>query len=42
MLVKVIPLPSDPIGALQGCGKGEALLERLLASRHEDHDREYG
>jgi AbrB family looped-hinge helix DNA binding protein len=38
--VKVILLPSDPIRALRGSGKGEALLQRLLASRQEERDRE--
>ena len=38
--IKVIPLPSEPIGVLPGCGKGEVLLGRLLVTREEDRDRE--
>jgi AbrB family looped-hinge helix DNA binding protein len=38
--IKVIPLPRDPVRALRGCAKGEALVERLLASRQEERDRE--
>lgn len=38
--IKIIPLPQDTIKALRGCAKGEALTERLLASRQEDRDRE--
>jgi hypothetical protein len=36
----VIPVPSDPIRALRGRGKGENLLEALLKSRQEDRLRE--
>jgi AbrB family looped-hinge helix DNA binding protein len=36
-LIKVIPVPSDPVRALRGRGKGENLLEALLKSRQEDH-----
>jgi AbrB family looped-hinge helix DNA binding protein len=36
----VIPVPADPIRALRGRGRGERLVERLLASRREDRDRE--
>jgi 4-nitrophenyl phosphatase len=35
-------VPKDPIRALRGCAKGEALVERLLASRQKDRDREQG
>ena len=38
--IKVLPLPPEPIGALRGCAKDEALLEQLLVSRQEDRDRE--
>ena len=38
--IKVIPLPRDPIRALRGCARGEALVERLLASRQEERERE--
>jgi AbrB family looped-hinge helix DNA binding protein len=39
-VIKVIPVPSDPIRALRGRGKGENLLEALLKSRQEDRLRE--
>ena len=38
--IKVIPVPRDPIAALRGRGRGERLVERLLAARREDRDRE--
>ena len=38
--IKVIPLPQDPIRALRGCAKGEALVQRLLTSRQEERERE--
>jgi AbrB family looped-hinge helix DNA binding protein len=38
--IKVVPLPADPIGALRGSGRGERLLESLLADREEDRRRE--
>ncbi len=37
--IKVIPVPSDPIRALRGLGRGERLVERLLAARQEDRSR---
>lgn len=40
--IKVVPLPQDPVRALRGCAKGEALVERLLASRKEERQREHG
>jgi hypothetical protein len=40
VLLQVIPVACDPIRALRGAGRGEALLERLLAARQEDRDRE--
>lgn len=39
-VIKVIPLPADPIKTLRGSAKGERLLERLLESRQEDRERE--
>ena len=39
-IIKVVPLPRDPIRALRGCAKGEALVEALLASRQEERERE--
>ncbi len=38
--IKIVPLPKDIIQALRGCAKGEALTQKLLASRQEDRDRE--
>jgi AbrB family looped-hinge helix DNA binding protein len=38
--IKVIPVPADSIRALRGCGRGERLVERLLATRREDRQRE--
>lgn len=38
--LKVIPVPSDPIAALRGIGRGEKLGERLLAERRRDRARE--
>ncbi len=39
-IITVIPVPDDPIKALRGRGKGERLVERLLASRREERERE--
>jgi AbrB family looped-hinge helix DNA binding protein len=39
-IITVIPVPADAIRALRGRGRGERLVERLLASRREDRDRE--
>lgn len=39
-VIKVIPIPADPIKALRGSAKGEQLLIRLLESRQEDKQRE--
>ncbi|MGH2460896.1 MAG: AbrB/MazE/SpoVT family DNA-binding domain-containing protein [Chloroflexota bacterium] len=38
--LKVVPVPSDPISALRGIGRGEKLLDRLLAERRNDRSRE--
>jgi AbrB family looped-hinge helix DNA binding protein len=38
--IRVIPVPADPIRALRGSGRGERLVEQLLAARNEDRDRE--
>jgi len=35
-VIKVIPIPADPIKALRGSAKGEHLTEKLLTSRQED------
>jgi len=39
-IIKVIPIPKDPIGALRGCSEGEELTEGLLKTRREDKDLE--
>ena len=38
--IRVVPVPADPLRALRGRGRGEKLVDRLLASRREDHNRE--
>ncbi len=38
--IKVVPVPADAIRALRGRGRGGRLVERLLAARREDRDRE--
>jgi AbrB family looped-hinge helix DNA binding protein len=38
--IRVVPTAADPIHALRGRGKGERLVERLLASRQADRDNE--
>ena len=39
-VIKVIPIPADPIKALRGSARGERLVERLLESRQEDKELE--
>jgi AbrB family looped-hinge helix DNA binding protein len=36
--IQVIPVSRDPIQALRGSGRGERLVERLLAARQEDRN----
>lgn len=38
-MIKIVPLPQDPVKALRGCGKGERLVEHLLALRREERAR---
>ncbi len=38
--IRVVPVPVDAVRALRGRGKGEPLVERLLAARSEDLRRE--
>jgi AbrB family looped-hinge helix DNA binding protein len=35
-MIRVIPVSRDPIQALRGSGRGEQLLQLLLAARQED------
>lgn len=39
-VIKVIPIPADPIKALRGCARGERLTEKLIESRREDRELE--
>ncbi len=39
-IIKVIPIPKDPLDELRGCARGEKLLERLLETRRQDRDSE--
>ena len=39
-VIRIIPIPHDPLKALRGAGKGEGLLARLLKSRQGDRERE--
>jgi len=41
-VIKVSPIPADPVGALRGCARGERLVERLLETRREGRERERG
>ena len=34
--IRVVPVPADPIAALEGSAKGEQLVVRLLAERRMD------
>ncbi len=35
-VIKLIPLPKDPVGSLRGCSDGEKLTKSLLKDRKED------
>jgi AbrB family looped-hinge helix DNA binding protein len=39
-VIKVIPIPADPIKALRGSARGEKLVKRLMESRQEDREHE--
>ncbi len=39
-VIKVIPVPADPIQALRGRGQGENLMELLKEYRKEERERE--
>jgi AbrB family looped-hinge helix DNA binding protein len=38
--IRVVPVAHDPIGALRGSGRGERLVEQLLAARQADRSHE--
>ena len=38
-VIRVVPVPADPLTALRGSGRGEKLVDRLLQSRREDRER---
>lgn len=38
--IRVVPVPTDPLRALRGRGRGEKLVEKLLAERKKDRERE--
>ena len=39
-MIRVMPVPDDPIAAFRGSAKGKGYLQALLASRAEDRRRE--
>lgn len=38
-VIRIVPVPKDPLKALRGSGQGEGLLDRLLESRLKDRER---
>lgn len=38
--IKIVPIPSDPIRALRGSGRGENLVQKLLRFRQKDRTLE--
>jgi AbrB family looped-hinge helix DNA binding protein len=38
--IRIVPVPSDPLKALRGRGKGEGLTKKLLESRREVREHE--
>lgn len=40
MVIKLIPIPADPITTLRGSARGEQLVEKLLQARREDKSLE--
>jgi len=41
-VIKLIPIPEDPVAALRDCSKGEGLSASLLRDSKEDAKREKG
>lgn len=39
-VIRVVPVPADPVKGLRGSIKGAGLLEALLESRRKDRERE--
>lgn len=39
-VIKLVPIPNDPIAALRGCAKGEKLTQSLLRDRETDEKRD--
>jgi bifunctional DNA-binding transcriptional regulator/antitoxin component of YhaV-PrlF toxin-antitoxin module len=40
LVIRVIPVPADPIKALRGSGKGQKLTAKLLTERRKERQRE--
>jgi AbrB family looped-hinge helix DNA binding protein len=38
-VIRVVPVPADPLAALRGSGQGVKLRDRLLQNRREDRER---
>jgi bifunctional DNA-binding transcriptional regulator/antitoxin component of YhaV-PrlF toxin-antitoxin module len=38
IMLKLIPIPENPVSALRGRGKGENLLAKLLEERHKERE----
>jgi AbrB family looped-hinge helix DNA binding protein len=38
-VIRVVPVSANPLAALRGAGRGEGLLDRLLANRRQDRER---
>jgi bifunctional DNA-binding transcriptional regulator/antitoxin component of YhaV-PrlF toxin-antitoxin module len=39
-VIRVVPVPANPLNSLRGSIKGAGLLEALLESRRKDRERE--
>jgi AbrB family looped-hinge helix DNA binding protein len=38
-VIRIVPVPKDPLEALRGAGQGEGLSDRLLQSRRDNRER---